>query len=319
LTHTSLPPGVAVTGASGFIGRHLCARLRAAGHPVRALVRRPTGGWGDAIDERVVPDLADRDALARAAAGCDVLIHLAGRAHVLRETAADPAAAFHHANVDGTASALDAARAVGARQFVLLSSIAAVGAADAGCVDDATPAQPASSYGASKLAAEELVRGRAGGMCATIFRPPMVYGPGMKGNPLRLFRLLDRGLPLPLGAVRNRRSLLYVGNLVDAVVAALAAPARRARRARRARSASPTARRCPRPTSCAAWPGPSAAPPGSSRCRRPRCVPWPGRAIGSRGCCPCPSRAPPSTASSGRSCSMTGRSGPRRDGRRATP
>ncbi len=215
---------VAVTGAAGFIGRHLCARLRAAGHPVRALVRRPVGGWGEGVDERIVADLADRDALARAAAGCDAVVHLAGRAHVLRETAADPGAAFHRANVDGTASALAAARAAGARRFVLLSSAAAVGPADAGCVDDATPARPASPYGASKLAAEELVRGAAGGTLGTILRPPMVYGPGMKGNPLRLFRLLDRGLPLPLGAVRNRRSTLYVGNLVDAVAAALAAP-----------------------------------------------------------------------------------------------
>jgi nucleoside-diphosphate-sugar epimerase len=143
---------------------------------------------------------------------------------VLRESAADPAAEFARDNVDLTARVFDAAAAAGSHTFVLVSSAAAVAGPAAGTVGaDAAP-RPTTPYGASKLAAEAVVRrgATAGGMRALILRPPMVYGPGMKGNPLRLFALIDRGLPLPLGAVHNRRSMLYVGNLVDAIAAALA-------------------------------------------------------------------------------------------------
>lgn len=218
---------VAVTGAAGFIGRHLCVQLAASGHRVRALVRRPAGGWPAGVDEVVVPDLLHGDALERALAGCDAVAHLAGRAHVLRERARDPAAEFWRANVDVTRRALDAADTAGARVFLLMSSVAAIASPDADVVDGAAPPRPATPYGASKRAAEEFVRRGAAprGLRAPILRPPMVYGPGMQGNPLRLFRLVDRGLPLPLGSVRNRRSMLYVGNLVSAAVAALESPA----------------------------------------------------------------------------------------------
>lgn len=218
---------IAVTGATGFIGRHLCARLAALGHQVPAVVRRPEGGWPARVEERLVPDLLDRRALARAVADCEAVVHLAGRAHVLRDQAADPATEFQRANVDVTECAVDTAVAAGVHTFVFLSSVAAVAGPAAGLVENATVPSPTTPYGASKLAAERLVQQRAdaSGLRAVIFRPPMVYGPGMKGNPLRLFRVIDRGLPLPLGAVRNCRSMLYVGNLVDATVAALGAPA----------------------------------------------------------------------------------------------
>lgn len=215
-----------MTGAAGFIGRHVCAHLAALGHPVRAVVRRPTGGWGDGVEECLVPDLLGGGALAAAFAGCDAVVHLAGRAHVLRERAPDPAAEFWRANVDVTARALDAAAAAAAHTFLLMSSVAAAAEPEAYPGADAPP-HSATPYGASKRAAEAHVRRAAPGLGvrAPVLRPPMVYGPGMRGNPLRLFRLIDRGLPLPLGAVRNRRSMLYVGNLVGAVAAALASPA----------------------------------------------------------------------------------------------
>lgn len=215
-----------MTGASGFVGRHLCARLASSDGPVRAIVRREAGGWPAGVEPRLVADLLDRHALGAAVAGCDTLVHLAGRAHVLRDRAADPAAEFYRDNVEGTRAVFDAATAAGVRTFVLMSSVAAVAGPAAGFLADAPLERPTTPYGESKLAAERFVRreAEARGLRAVVLRPPMVYGPGMKGNPLRLFRLVERGVPLPLGAVRNRRSALYVGNLVDAVAAALVEP-----------------------------------------------------------------------------------------------
>jgi nucleoside-diphosphate-sugar epimerase len=147
--------------------------------------------------------------MRRAAEGAVAVVHLAGRAHVFRETAPDPAAAFHAVNAEAARVVTAAAVAAGSRAFVLMSSIAAV--ADAG------------PYGRSKLAAERLAAEAAApaGMRLVVLRPPMVYGEGMKGNPLRLFRLVDRGLPIPV--VRGvHRSVVYAGNLAVAIANILA-------------------------------------------------------------------------------------------------
>jgi nucleoside-diphosphate-sugar epimerase len=177
--------------------------------------------------ERVrVADPLERQAVKAAVTGVDAIVHLAARVHVMREVAADPLAEFRRANVESTALLAEEAAAAGVRQLVLASTVKAVGEVNSVVWTDSTPPAPRDPYGISKLEAERLVFEVAErhGSRAAILRFPLVYGPGVKGNILRLFALVDRGLPLPFGAVSNRRSLLYVGNLVAAVRSVLEAP-----------------------------------------------------------------------------------------------
>ena len=214
-----------VTGASGFLGTHLCAALMAEGDPVRGLVRGasvlPSG-----VEPFQAADLADRDALRRAVAGVENVVHLAARVHVMRDATADPLSAFRMVNVEGTRALLEAAASVGVRRFVYISSVKAVGEANETPWTESVTPCPVDPYGVSKLEAETLVRTFAAqrGIAATILRLPLVYGAGMKGNMARLFRQVDRGFPLPLGGIRNRRSLVYAGNVVFAIRGALQMP-----------------------------------------------------------------------------------------------
>lgn len=220
----SAPARVLVTGASGFVGSHLCAFLAGEGTEVRGLVRSPAAALPPGTTA-IRGELGDREALDRALDGVDAVVHLAARVHVMEETAADPLAEFRRTNVEGTRLLLERARAAGVRRFVFLSSVKAMGEANGAPWTEDDPPAPADPYGASKLEAEAVVREAAGsGLQATALRVPLVYGPGMKGNMLRLFDAVDRGHPLPFGRVRNRRSLLYVGNLVQAVRAVLSLP-----------------------------------------------------------------------------------------------
>jgi nucleoside-diphosphate-sugar epimerase len=155
--------------------------------------------------------------------GIDVVVHLAARVHVMRERASDPLAEFRRVNVDGTRGLVDAAREAGVPKFVYVSSIKAVGeASEVALSEDALP-RPVDPHGRSKLEAEQAVhegyndRSRS----AAILRFPLVYGPGMKGNMLRLFSLVDRGIPLPFASARNRRSMLFLDNAVEALLCLL--------------------------------------------------------------------------------------------------
>lgn len=210
---------VLVTGASGFLGGHLARALRAEGTVGASRVPQ-----SDSSIEWVRPfDPTDPRAARAALIGVDAIIHAAGRAHVLREIHSDPIAAFRHANVTGTRVLLNAAREVGVQHFLLLSSVSVYGDHVSGLVTADTPTTPSTPYGVSRLEAEDIVRDTSS-ITTTVLRLPMAYGPGMKGNPLRLFDLVARGIPLPLGSIANRRSLLYVGNLVEAVRKLLTAP-----------------------------------------------------------------------------------------------
>lgn len=219
---------VLVTGASGFVGRASCRALSAAGITVTGLVRRP-GPQGAGIDEWVDAsvDFAGIDANWPARLQVDCVVHLAARVHVMSEGAADPEAAFHGTNVEGALRVARAAWRHGVRRFVFVSSIKAMTEADSGrpVSEDDVPA-PQDPYGRSKRAAEEalLHLGRETGLEVVIVRPPLVYGPEVRANFLSLMNGVWKGVPLPLGAIRARRSLVYVENLADALVHCATAP-----------------------------------------------------------------------------------------------
>jgi nucleoside-diphosphate-sugar epimerase len=181
----------------------------------------------DAFGDVVRGDLSDVDAVTRACEGVTTVVHLAARVHVMRDRSADPLAEFRRENVEATRRLMQAAAIAGVRRVLFVSSVKAVGeSSERPWTDDVTPA-PRDPYGQSKLEAEHVVRtiADAAGVDAPILRLPLVYGPGMRANMLRLFQLVDRGVPLPVGAVRNRRSLLYVENVAAAILAALRSPA----------------------------------------------------------------------------------------------
>ena len=213
-----------VTGATGFLGGHVCAALAARGVAVRGLVRRAGARLPGGAVSALARGLDDIGALREALRGAEGVVHLAARVHVPSDRGGE--AAFHAVNVEGTRTLLSEAIAAGVRAFVFVSSVKAVGERSEEPWDETTPPAPLDAYGRSKLEAETIIRSLAQrhGIHAPILRLPLVYGPGMKGNALRLFRLVDRGWPLPLGSVRNRRSLLFTGNLVAAVLATLESP-----------------------------------------------------------------------------------------------
>ena len=217
---------IAVTGASGFIGRAVCSALAESGMPVRAVIRPGAKPVETCAERAEIPDLLDGVALRRAFQGASAVVHLAGRAHRMREDARDALAEFCRVNVDGTKAVVEAAAAAGVRRCLVASSVKAVGDANTTPWTEATTPTPSDPYGVSKLEAERAAfeAGARGGVETVVMRFPLVYGPGAPANVLRLLRLVDRGLPLPLGRIRNRRSMLYTGNLASAVQTLLDAP-----------------------------------------------------------------------------------------------
>jgi len=219
---------VLVTGCTGFVGAALLRRLVLQPElEVLGWVRR-----SDALlPAGVVPVPASRERLFATGAApekLDVLVHCAGRAHVLQERSADPLAEYRQVNLDLTVELAREAARLGARRFVFVSSIKVNGEQTSltpfTASDVAAPVDP---YALSKLEAEQALGALAAetGMEIVIVRPPLIYGPGVKANFLSLFRAVQRGWPLPLGGVRNRRSLVALDNLVDLLVTCMNHPA----------------------------------------------------------------------------------------------
>ena len=192
---------IAVTGAQGFIGQHFCASLLSAGMGCVELSRE---------------SLADGE-LERRLHGCEVVVHLAARAHVLREYASSPAAEFYSANVTLTQRVARAAVAAGVGRLVFVSSAGVLGqVSPPGGFDDAHLPNPYDSYTRSKLEAEQSVlEAQSSGLETVIVRPPLVYGPGARGNFDRLLAAVLAGWPLPVGGIHARRSMIGVRNLSD--------------------------------------------------------------------------------------------------------
>lgn len=206
---------VLVTGAAGFVGSALCDRLNVAAHDTVAAVRRQS----DLRNEFVVGDIGPSTDWRSVLVDCDVVIHLAARVHVMDDTAADPLALYRATNTDATLNFARQAAAAGVKRFVFISTIKVNGEGRDAAYCEADVAKPQDAYAISKWEAEQGLHRIAAdtGLEVVILRPPLVYGPRVKANFLRLLRTVRRGWPLPLGAVRNHRSLLYLGNFVDAI------------------------------------------------------------------------------------------------------
>lgn len=221
---------ILVTGASGFIGAALLRSL-AAGAPrqvvaaSRSEISAPVTG-SSAVR---VADLGGDTDWGRALSGVRTVIHLAARVHVMRDASPDPLAEFRRANVDATLNLARQAAAAGAERFIFLSSIKVNGEASApGRPFTAADAPaPGDAYAISKYEAEQGLRALSTQSAMTVLtiRPPLVYGPGVRANFLRLMALVDRGIPLPLGAIRNARSMVSIWNLCDLIRTAVDAPA----------------------------------------------------------------------------------------------
>lgn len=206
---------VLLTGSSGFVGRHLCQYLRERSIPVRPAARAGASAGGAIVVGEIGPDTDWSMALQ----GIETIVHAAGRAHMLRDRAVDPLAEYRAVNVAGTVRLASQAASVGVKKFVYLSSIKVNGnrtSLDRGFSAEDRPAAE-DPYGQSKMEAEqsllELAKGTS--IDVAIVRPPLVYGPGVRANFLRMLRAVHHRVPLPLASVHNRRSMVSVWNLCD--------------------------------------------------------------------------------------------------------
>lgn len=216
---------ILVTGASGFIGSRLCDILQASGYEVVAAHRSFSGNSEIPANNRIqhisVGQINSETQWQEALRGVDYVIHLAARVHVMKDYADDPLAEFRKTNVFGTVNLARQAADSGVKRFIYISSIKVQGestSSDPFKADD--PPNPTDPYSISKLEAEYCLRklGTEYSIDIVIVRSPLVYGPGVKGNFLRLMALINSGLPLPLARINNARSIVFVDNLCDLLI-----------------------------------------------------------------------------------------------------
>lgn len=214
-----------VTGGNGYVGRTACAWLRRAGIEITAALRETAPSPDTTARVVRIPGIDGSTDWTDALEGCDLVLHLAGMAHVA-DGRPEAVLQCRRVNIDGTLNLARQAAAKGASRFLFISSVKVMGEgrAEPYCEED-EPA-PAGAYAQSKKEAEDGLREIAAktGMEVVILRPPLVYGPGAKANMVRLIRAAERGWPLPRAAFSNRRSFIYLENLADAIVACLLAP-----------------------------------------------------------------------------------------------
>lgn len=213
---------VLTTGATGFVGAHVAQRLDEEGFVVIAPIRNASSCGSLNVDMPVVGNLDGETNWGTVLRDVEIVVHCAARAHILKDELADPLEEYRRVNVEGTLNLARQAVNVGVKRFVYISSIKVNGeqtpknspfSADDACA-------PEDPYGISKMEAERGLQDLATetGLEVVIIRPPLVYGAGVKGNFARMVTLVGKGLPLPLGAVDNKRSLVAVDNLVDLIV-----------------------------------------------------------------------------------------------------
>lgn len=234
---SDLMHSVLVTGGNGFIGRALCAELIRRGHSVRASLRTSSVDMSIADCQAVEISSIDAETdWADALHGITTVIHLAARVHVMRDDAINPLEEFRRVNVAGTEHLARVAAASGVKRLVYVSSIKVNGEStpfpanreiEQSVFTESEIPSPQDPYGVSKWEAEQVLHRVAEetGLEVVIVRPPLVYGAGVKGNFAQMFKVLSKGIPLPLASVQNLRSLVYIGNLVDALILCATHPA----------------------------------------------------------------------------------------------
>ena len=225
-----------VTGASGFVGGELCRCLSHTGSEVIAITRNPgtsrpdqLGSSNGSLQPFAIGNINSSTDWSQPLQGVDAVVHLAGRAHVMLETAPDPLSEFRNSNVNATLNLARQAASRGVRRFVYISSVKVNGEATPGdrLFRESDKPMPIGPYAVSKYEAELSLQQLATEMDMeiTIIRPPLVYGPGVKANFLSMMRWLYKGMPLPLGAINNKRSLVALDNLIDLIAICIKHPA----------------------------------------------------------------------------------------------
>jgi nucleoside-diphosphate-sugar epimerase len=209
---------ILLTGANGFLGKVVAHDLLSRNLPLICAVRNPFDLAGAKIFK--IGDMNRKTDWSPALAGVDCIIHAAGRAHILRESEADPLAKFRETNLHATLRLAQQAVEAGVKRFVFVSSIGVNGYRSSQPFQESDVPRPDGPYAQSKLEAEQglWALSRTSGLEVVVVRPPLVYGPECPGNFLRLLRLVDSGLPLPLAGVANQRSLIGVWNLSDFLI-----------------------------------------------------------------------------------------------------
>jgi len=213
---------VLITGANGFVGRYLTHYLLSEGLSVNCAIRADTV-LDDKVDKKIpILSIDGRTDWTEALSGREVVIHLAARVHVMNDSSIDPLAEFRKVNVDGTLNFASQAANAGVKRFIFISSVKVNGehtVSDKPFTEDASP-NPQDAYGISKFEAEQglLKIAQETGMEVVIIRPPLVYGAGVKANFASMMRAVKLSIPLPLGAIHNKRSFVYVGNLVSMIM-----------------------------------------------------------------------------------------------------
>lgn len=218
-------PVVMVTGSNGFVGSAVVKKIGAENRSVRGVVRSLSGG----DNQIAVGDIGPSTLWSSALMDVAVIVHAAARVHVMTDQTTDPLSEFRRVNVDGTLNLARQAAAQGVRRFIYISSIKVNGEfTDVGqSFSPEGVTGPVDPYAISKFEAEEGLKQLSAetGMEVVIIRPPLVYGPGVKANFLAMMRWLNKGVPLPFGAINNKRSLVALDNLVDLIATCIDHPA----------------------------------------------------------------------------------------------
>ncbi|MDJ0578514.1 NAD-dependent epimerase/dehydratase family protein [Crocosphaera sp.] len=217
---------ILITGAAGFIGSHLLFRLRKENYHIAVATRKNSSQFPDHVTVLNVGDIDGFTNWKKALKNIDIVIHLAGRAHILNEQNYNPEAEFLKVNVEGTKNLVNQSIQVGVKHFIFMSSIGAMTTLSNQPLTENSLCNPDTSYGKSKLKAEEnlIELASQSSMSYTILRPNLVYGKGNPGNMERLVKLIKKEKPLPFGLIKNNRSFIYVGNLVDSIVTCITHP-----------------------------------------------------------------------------------------------
>lgn len=214
---------ILITGATGFIGKNLLAKLK---NDEISIALRNTRSNLSHVKTIVVGDIDNNTNWQPALENIDIVIHLAARAHILKETIDNPETEFDKVNTQGTINLVKQCIEAGVKHFIFLSSIGGVTTLSDKMINESSPCNPDTPYGKSKLKAEKAIEElcQNSNMTYTILRPTLVYGANNPGNMERLLSLTTKNLPLPLGAINNSRSLVYVGNLIDAIITCIHHP-----------------------------------------------------------------------------------------------